>query len=183
MFEVEPHIYSIFPVTIFKEDNFISQKQCDVIKKHITENGGLNWIANIPIPEFKERLQKRINYYTKISKIYSCAINSSWTDSVSEKKLLEMNVRQNACVSGILFININSIEYSLDFLNPNYTIFSFPSTDRNSISLKTNFKSGSLVMFPSFLVHGDFDGMNIQENSQTMLLNFDTIPNEREIKS
>lgn len=174
MIEIEPNVYNIFPITFFKEENFLSNKQCEVILNHVNAESILcDWI-NIPNLDLKERLQKRIDYFAKISKIYPSHIKSSWIILTDSDHTLDMNANGSSCINGMIFINKERKPYTLDFLNPNYMIFSFPSTDRNSISTTNELKSGSLILFPSFLVHGDLNREN-KNNTETLILNFNTV--------
>jgi uncharacterized protein (TIGR02466 family) len=197
MLEIERNIFQIFPINIFVEQQFLSEEHCDLIFESIKDKkthkhnliGGdgvssYNLNDNFsgiferlpkPINDIREKIQERIDYFTDVSKMHRCRLGYSWFNVQNEDSRLHLHSHGFSIVSGALYINIDESSSSLDFLNPNYSVFSGNYTDGNVCVVSNRFERGTLVIFPSYLVHGNLKSSNHSKNRVVISFNTDPV--------
>lgn len=194
MIQIEQNIFNIFPIFVFHEENFLSVDQCDRIlnflkeekttqhdlihgsgtsshhERPILENSILYKISKFE-PNVVNHIHERIEYLTYVSKTFPCQINFSWFNIQNENSYLLPHAHTNSVVSGALYINTDEESSSLDFINPNYASFVSYSVNDQSYIYKHKVKRGSLIIFPSYLAHGNFNTINKTNNRVVISFN------------
>lgn len=192
MLEVQRNIFQIFPINIFIEKNFLSDDHCDLILDVIENevksdhkllegdaassyslNSNYGILQKMPrsINDIQNKIQERIDYFTEIARIHPCQISYSWFNVQNEDSQLHMHAHGFSVVSGALYINTDELSSTLDFINPNYSIFMGSSIDENSFILSNKVERGSLVIFPSYLAHGNWNSQNKSKNRVVISFN------------
>ncbi len=196
MKEVEKNIFNVFPIHIFVERNFLSDKHCDLILrdlakldmhphnllegdaassyKYFSQNELFDEILSSiePIKDIKERLQQRIDYFTSFSRIQSCSIHHSWCNVQNENSSLTVHAHNGSVVSGALYINTDKNSSDLQFINPNYAIhLGFGLNRENDFLYKQKVERGTLILFPSYLAHGNLYSQNKTKNRVVISFN------------
>ena len=198
MIEVERNIFNIFPIYIFVEKNFLSEEHCDLIMerllslethpnnllegdsstshKYMAEDEIFEKVLKPvkPLKEIKQRLQERIDYFTNVSNIQPCRIHHSWYNIQNEGSSLTAHAHNGSVISGALYINTDEYSSDLDFINPNYAIHLGFGLDRESdFVYKHKVERGSLILFPSYLAHGNLFSQNKTKNR--IVISFNTL--------
>ena len=185
------NIFNIFPIEIFVEENFLSPSQCkDIFGKIISERkedhmllhgdakssymsgDSQGFLTKTNIPDLYQKLQERVDYYSNQCNIYPNKISFSWCNVQNKDSQLDMHAHGFSALSGVLYINVDDQSSTLDFLNPNYSIFQF-NIDPKSYVFKLQPKIGTLIIFPSWLVHGNW-GTNINKTENRAIISFNT---------
>lgn len=200
MIQIEKNIFNIFPIFIFVEDNFLSEEQCDFISKFLNDeetynhslisgdgtsshrlsptrvnklvkNGILDKMP-APLSELKQKIQERVDYYSQVALLKPNEIELSWFNVQNEGSQLLPHAHEGSVATGALYINTDELSSNLDLFNPNYAVNSSGSLDNDRFFTSYRVKRGSLLIFPSYLVHG-----NIKENRthNRIVISFNTI--------
>jgi uncharacterized protein (TIGR02466 family) len=172
MQEINRNIFQAFPVNFFKEENFLSLEHCDFLKNFFSEqkadhhplfdgeaksshrfNSEIGILDMIPEPlkDLKQQIQKRIDYFTNTCDLPPCKISNSWFNIQDEGSLANFHAHPFSALSGVLYVFTDDESSKLEFLNPNYSIFQYNGKDG---FLLNDVKIGTLIIFPSYIVHG-----------------------------
>lgn len=183
MDDANKNIFSIFPIHVFIEQNFLSSEQRIAIfnyileehksKNHLIQGDGYSSYANnfnflSKFPHVLHSLQERLDSYTKAIDVDDCSIGDSWCSIQNENSRLRMHGHGFSHVTGVIYVNVEQNSSTLDFLNPNYSVFSF--SPKTSV-VKNYVESGSLYLFPSYLVHGNWNSTNQSKNRAIISFN------------
>ena len=192
MLEIERNIFQIFPINIFVEKQFLSEEHCDLILKSIknentykhnliegdgvssynltTDSSIFNRMPQ-PLKDIRDKIQERIDYFTEVAKMHRCKLGSSWFNIQNENSRLHLHSHGFSVVSGALYINIDDSSSSLDFINPNSSVFSGSHIETDACVVSNRFDKGTLVIFPSYLVHGSLYSINQTKNRVVISFN------------
>ena len=188
--------FNLFPTLVIQYANVISELEREnifnTLKKRSTDfhpaisKGTSSYHRNkkediLNIFELEERLQERLNNYTQETGLAEQKICQSWFNIQNIGSQVIDHTHSGSNISGALYINVDGVQDSLCFQNPNL----FVDTVWNAharIPTLYNFKyqsvvpkNGDLILFPSWLTHGSYYQSNKTENR--MLISFDTIDN------
>ena len=184
----------IFPIGIGKVSNFINEKErlflIDSIKKNhhqehsvISGNGSSTHnsvvdkdIKNIlGYSKISHRLYQQVNKYAIEYGIrYPLKIDNLWSNIQHSGSVLEEHYHPISIISGALYVNIDD-SCSITFHNPNPHIYYTPINQRNSLNFewqKCKIVNGDLILFPSWLKHGNHKEVN--QMNDRMVISFNT---------
>lgn len=197
MIEVSKNIFSIFPVQVYIEKSFLSNDQCNLIfdflknenldnhdlilgdgkssyfEEQVTEKSILYKISKI-LPDIVDRVHDRVFYLARQSNLHPCHINFSWFNIQNENSHLTPHAHPGSVLSGALYIKTDENSSTLDFINPNYASFCSYSIDQNNYVLKQRVNNGTLIIFPSYLAHGNINTINRTHNRTVISFNTTT---------
>jgi len=182
-------IHELFSVKIFVEENFLSPEQCAEFlfyaknedrKEHKLIYGeGKSSHAKQPffnqIPNRNKiisAIQNRIDFYSNSIGMNSCFfdVNTSWCNIQQLNSSLQFHAHTRSQITGVIFIHVDSNSAPLQFINPNYGAFYHDNGDiikpTNTPIVSYRPKNGDLILFPSWLVHGN---INNQTNNRTVI--------------
>jgi uncharacterized protein (TIGR02466 family) len=123
-----------------------------------------------------KNLNDAVECYLKTSGIKKCdiEIKNSWANVQNKGSVLDNHTHPRSVISGTLFINADEGSNSLYFYNPN-PFLKFTMIDENTdFSYRWyRFKPaiGSLILFPSWLLHGSNQTENKTDNRITVSFN------------
>ena len=199
--DFDRHPLNLFPTLVVQYPNVISEQErkniFDELKKRSTKfthpplhltilNGISSFIPgqNVNIVNelgLKERVQERLNNYTQESGLAEQRICQSWFNIQNIGSQVIDHTHSGSNLSGALYINVDGVQDSLCFQNPN----PFVDTVWNAharVPTLYNFKyqsvvpkNGDLIIFPSWLTHGSYYQSN--KTVDRTLISFDTIDN------
>ena len=192
---------NLFPTLVIQYSNVISESErkniFDILKErstkfdrpplHLTILNGISSFMpgeNVNIVNelgLEEKVQERLNNYTQETGLAEQEICQSWFNIQNVGSQLLEHCHSGATLSCALYINVNGVQDSLCFQNPN----PFVDTVWNSharVPTLYNFKyqsvvpkNGDLIIFPSWLTHGSYYQSN--KTVDRTLISFDTIDN------
>ncbi len=182
------NIIPIFPTPIGQVFNFITNdERIELIKsikdtKHVEHNAikgdgsstfytsfkGLN--KNI-----KNRLEQQVNDYAKTYGMKpNLKIINIWSNIQNDGSVLEEHYHPGSYVSGALYINVDD-SCSISFHNPNPYIYFTRFEDKTSFNYEWQsflVNNGDLILFPSWLKHGNHKDINRMNGR--MVISFNT---------
>ncbi len=185
----------IFPIGIGKVSNFINEKErfflIESIKKNhhhehpvISGNGSSTHNPDIVNKDIKNilgyskishRLYQQVNKYAIEYGIrYPLKIDNLWSNIQHSGSVLEEHYHPISIISGALYVNIDD-SCSITFHNPNPHIYYTPINQRNSLNFewqKCKIVNGDLILFPSWLKHGNHKEVN--QMNDRMVISFNT---------
>ena len=191
--------FNLFPTLVIQYANVISELErkniFDKLKKHNTDfhpsisEGTSSYNLNknedlVNIFGLEERLQERLDNYTQETGIFDQKICQSWFNIQNVGSQLLEHCHSGATLSCALYINVNGVQDSLCFQNPNSMLESVWGAHIQS-STQYNFKyasfipkNGDLFIFPSWLTHGSYYQSN--KTPDRMVISFNTIDNRKD---
>ena len=130
----------------------------------------INVLNNI----IRERVQNSVDEYVKEYGILSCKVTNIWSNIQHSGSVLEEHYHPISIISGALYVNIDD-SCSITFHNPNPHIYYTPINQRNSLNFewqKCKIVNGDLILFPSWLKHGNHKEVN--QMNDRMVISFNT---------
>ena len=195
--------HRLFPTLVVEVEDFITPEQCaDLVKygesligetaPHMSIGGdGVSYFGGESMfltqaveavescKELNTKLIGEIDKYLEATGFRSDkVIGNSWFNLQNVGSTLQRHTHPGATISGALYVNVNENSSPICFYNPNpYLGFSSfePSkcTDFTYEWFSFKPKTGSLLLFPSWLAHGS---NGIQNNTQKrMVISFNAI--------
>jgi len=170
------NIFTLFPTPIGKVSDFITDdERLELIKsikdtKH-AEHGAIKGDGfstfhtsfNGLDKNIKDRLEQQVNDYAKIYGMEpNLKINNLWSNIQNEGSVLEEHSHPDSHVSGALYINVDDSCF-ISFHNPNPYIYFTTIDDRNPFNYEWQnilVNNGDLILFPSWLKHGNHRDIN-----------------------
>lgn len=164
----------IFPTFLKIYKNFISKSQCLEILKELKKintkdhkaltkdnaksshntNNNINYVLGDKI---NTDLLVLINQYAKEYGISELKITNSWYNIQLKNSVLSSHSHPSSVISGALYLKTDSLSSKIFFHNPNpYISFTQFNEDNhyNFNYVYFNVDVGSLILFPSWLIHG-----------------------------
>ena len=202
--DFDRHPLNLFPTLVVQYPNVISEQErkniFDELKKRSTKfthpplhltilNGISSFIPgqNVNIVNelgLKERVQERLNNYTQESGLAEQKICQSWFNIQNIGSQVIDHTHSGSNLSGALYINVDGVQDSLCFQNPNPMVESVWVSHVQSLT-QYNFKytsftpkNGDLFIFPSWLTHGSYYQSN--QTPDRMVISFNTIDNRKD---
>lgn len=174
--------FKLFPTLVTKYDEFLSKEESNIIFKFLknvdAEKHNLilgnassthkmydDILDYVPIKGIKDKLKICIQEYENDFGLEELEISNSWFNIQNEGSVLMPHVHPESMVSGALYVNADDSSSKLYFENPNKFINYFKSSNNTEFSYEYYFfkpEIGTLILFPSWLTHG-----NIHEVNQT----------------
>ena len=195
---MKTQIINMFPTAVILVENFLSSNQClDIIEfvktKQFLKHGAINngsvttydkenfvtiieeIICNVnSCVELKQNLFEQVLNYTKQTGLDAKYISNSWVSIQSKGSTLKKHTHPVSAISGALYLKADKESSKLYFYNTNnyltfsniteYTPYTF---DHQWIIPKT----GTLVLFPSWLPHGSHNEENQTEERTVLSFN------------
>ena len=132
----------------------------------------------------EERVQERLNNYTQETGLAEQKICQSWFNIQNIGSQVIAHTHSGSNISGALYINVDGVQDSLCFQNPNPMVESAWISHVQSLT-QYNFKytsftpkNGDLFIFPSWLTHGSYYQSN--KTPDRMVISFNTIDNRKD---
>ena len=191
--------FNLFPTLVIQYANVISELEREnifnTLKKRSTNShtsiiegtSSYNMSENkdlVNIFALEERLQERLDNYTQETGIFDQKICQSWFNIQNVGSQLSEHCHAGSTLSGALYINVDGVQNSLCFQNPNPMIESVWNAHVQSLT-PYNFKytlftpkNGDLFIFPSWLTHGSYYQSN--QTPDRMVISFNTIDNRKD---
>ena len=191
--------FNLFPTLVIQYANVISELEREnifnTLKKRSTNShtsiiegtSSYNMSENkdlVNIFALEERLQERLDNYTQETGIFDQKICQSWFNIQNVGSQLLEHCHSGATLSCALYINVNGLQDSLCFQNPNPMLESAWISHVQSLT-QYNFKytsftpkNGDLFIFPSWLTHGSYYQSN--QTPDRMVISFNTIDNRKD---
>ena len=186
------HHHNAFPTLIVEEPNFISEEECNSLKKLIDynksyllnheclTNGKSSHLLSAELGSFTDNIldktnnsiKKRILEYAKDYAVctgYSIknTIDSSWFNIQYQDSILKEHTHPFSTISGILFIKCDNNSSPIVFHNPNpYISIAVTKAKRQKSTfelLSFNAIPKTLLLFPSWLKHGSNNIHNLSK--------------------
>ena len=167
--------FNLFPTLVIQYANVISELEREnifnTLKKRSTNSHAsiIEGTSSYDMSEnedlvntfaLEKRLQERLDNYTQETGIFNQKICQSWFNIQNVGSQLLEHCHSGATLSCALYINVNGVQDSLCFQNPNSMIESVWNAHIQSLT-QYNFKytsftpkNGELFIFPSWLTHG-----------------------------
>ena len=171
---IENNIALIFPTFLKIHKNFISQLKCfEIIKelkkinvkehKSLTQGTGksshnkkdnINYVLG---DKTNKELLVLINQYAKEYGLSELKITNSWYNIQLKNSVLSSHSHPSSIISGVLYLKTDLLSSKIFFHNPNpyigFTHFKEPN-HYNFDHVYFDVDEGSLILFPSWLIHG-----------------------------
>jgi uncharacterized protein (TIGR02466 family) len=185
--------FLIFPTMIKKCDNFLNNEECiDVVNKikkipikdHSTLTKNKAYSSHDKFKNINENLGKKINKklnsiinkYTEEYGLEKLIIDNSWYNIQTNDSSLKKHCHPNSIVSGALYLKTDELSSKIYFHNPNPHIHFTNFKELNFINFENisfDVEMGTLILFPSWLMHGS----NFEENksNERICFSFNTI--------
>jgi uncharacterized protein (TIGR02466 family) len=164
----------LFPTFLKIYNNFIDKKKCEnIIKKlkkiplhnhnSLTENkakSSFNKHKNINTflgEEINNNLLLLINEYSKEYGMNRLKISNSWHNIQLKDSALSMHSHPSSVISGALYLKTDKLSSKIFFYNPNPYINFTEFKEYNQYNFQHvyfNVDIGTLILFPSWLMHG-----------------------------
>ena len=183
------NITPIFPLPIGRVYNFITPKERLHLLKHIKsiphfpngaiEGDGSSTFDNPPNlldRNIKDRLQLAVDEFTDMYGKIPTKIVNIWSNIQNAGSRLKEHVHPDSIISGALYINVDQ-SCKLYVHNPNpYIEFSTKSKDTpyNYDNVSIDVENGELILFPSWLRHGNLSVIN--EMDERIVVSFNSCP-------
>lgn len=165
--------YSLFPTLVNEIVGFLTTEECDLIIKNIDKlkltyfpvvdglstfyscNNDLDYIETfLPI---KERFQKCFDEYSEMTGYHRCKLSGSWINIQQKNAKLYAHAHPQSVLSCALYLKVDKKGYKLKFKSSNpYIKISGPYTKLTNYtfnSFKFKPKIGTLILWPSYLIH------------------------------
>jgi len=190
---MKQEIISLFPTFVMAVHDFITEEQCNDIvdycknkKLHVhnafigngssSHNPGeltddlFDIAQNIKSCEniFWD-MEKLVNSYSEECGYSGTHIVNSWVNIQKEGSILIDHAHPLSSISGALYLKVDELSSNLFFKTPNPFVYYSMMTQRNKIETIIP-KNGSLILFPSWLVHGSNQTKN--ESEERIVLSF-----------
>jgi uncharacterized protein (TIGR02466 family) len=164
----------IFPTFLKIYKNFINKSQCLEILKELKKintkdhkaltkdnaksshniNNNINYVLGDKI---NTDLLFLINQYAKEYGISELKIKNSWYNIQLKNSVLSSHSHPSSVISGVLYLKTDSLSSKIFFHNPNPYISFTEFNEHNYYNFNYvhfNVDVGSLILFPSWLIHG-----------------------------
>jgi uncharacterized protein (TIGR02466 family) len=175
-------------------NDFISEQQCEDIlsyvkTKQFTEHGALVGDAvsshnpNDLVTDLFDistnvlscksifwDIEKLVKEYSEDSGYSGSYIVNSWINIQKEGSILIEHAHPQSCISGALYLKVDDKSSNLYFKTPNPFIYYSMMTEQHRTEVVVP-KNGSLIMFPSWLVHGSNNTENMSEERIVLSFN------------
>jgi uncharacterized protein (TIGR02466 family) len=172
--------FLIFPTVIKRCDDFLNNEECvDIInkiknistKEHSTLTKNKAYSSHDKFKNINKNLGKKINKklddivnkYANEYGLERLIIDNSWYNIQSKNSSLKKHCHPNSIISGALYLKTDELSSKIYFHNPNPHIHftSFKELNfTNFENISFDVKTGTLILFPSWLQHGS----NFEEN-------------------
>ena len=145
---------------------------------HSKLNSILDFIDEQLKIRLKDRLQKITDDYVKDYGIRSCVISNSWVSYQYKNSILNEHTHPLSSISAALYLKADEHSSKLFFQNPNPFVKFTKSNSQNPTQYTYGHvwfqpKNGSMILFPSWLVHGSGGEKNLSD--ERIVLSFNTI--------
>lgn len=186
--EIQASVVNLFPTTLFLVDDFITTKQasdaCDFIKtlklkphgvierdlsSHAGDSDTVTQIAQnvISCKNLKDSINASLEAYSQILGIRQNYLTNSWASIQRKGTKLKKHGHQTSVISGVLYLKTDSNSSKIYFYNPNPFVPLYVGNKATTESSFTHYwlpvPVGRLVLFPSWLLHGSNDEVNMSE--------------------
>lgn len=183
-------LFNLFPTPVLHCPDFISDQERIKIFKNLCEfdstdhsafMGGKcsHYIEKDTLSfldiKLEERIQKKLDDYTRSVGIHSVKIDNSWFSIQGIGAFLKYHTHPSSIISAVLYINVDENSSKLSFKNPNQVFsFSWVDYELDNVNLdRYDFfpKNGDMYIFPSWLEHGSDYVPNETMNRTSISLN------------
>jgi hypothetical protein len=181
-------IIPLFPIALGKVTNFINEKErIQLIKsvkdtKHVKHEeirgDGVSTFDNkTPVINrgILNRLQEQCNEYARKYGIKdNLKLTNVWSNIQNSRSVLDEHCHPQSILSGALYLNVDD-SCAITFHNPNPFIYFTSFPERTGFSYEWYryvINNGDLVLFPSWLRHGNGNEVNMMNDR--MVISFNT---------
>jgi hypothetical protein len=163
---------TLFTIDYYEKEDFINQSEIDKICASIDKNSLIDYdyipgnaktsigVDQSQFLDFHKDLEDRI---VKEMPIKNQRMAESWCTIQKEDSTLKYHKHPNSIISGILYLKVDDDSSKLVFQNPT-------SMEGEICVIKP--KSGLLLMWPSFLMHGSGDTIN--KSKERIIIGFNS---------
>jgi uncharacterized protein (TIGR02466 family) len=178
----------IFPTLLGYTLNFLNTKECSGVLKQLkkiktfkhpcltgkaasthTLQSSFSLDDNL-----RNKLTQKINDYATQYGIAKLKLDNSWINIQSKKSLLIKHSHPNSIISGVLYLKADKNSSPLHFYNPNPFLSFIDIKNITGINSPTYYvtpATGSLFLFPSWLLHGS---EKLNNSKERIALSFNT---------
>ena len=123
------------------------------------------------------KIQTCLDQYVNLFGVADCILENTWASFQYPHSKLQKHTHPGSEVSGVLYLKADEKSSPIYFYNPNPFI-SFTTVNPNDTkefligSTRFKPKTGSILIFPSWLQHGSGDDENMSE--ERIILSFNT---------
>lgn len=173
-----------FPTTFYIEDNVLSEKENQELKKHILKlydevpPGGKNWLGgtrsslgayDLETDSKFSKIIEKINfnveqYADTLGSNEQYKIASGWYNVAKKHEYQEYHIHSNSIFSCVYYVSVPKKSGSISFENPNPGFYKIRDIKKpNSFNYdvaKFDAKEGRLIIFRSYVRHCVTAGMN-----------------------
>lgn len=193
--------FKLFPTLVTKYDDFLTQKESKIIfdflikvesdnqilaekpelfkgdasSTHKTHGKIIDILPNLGI---KNKLEECLREYESDFGLHKLKITNSWFNIQSKNSVLIPHMHPSSILSGVLYINVNENSSKIYFDNPNKLINYFSSSNKTEFGYEYYYfkpEVGTLLLFPSWLSHGNIHEMNQTDNRIAISFNTDFV--------
>lgn len=190
--------HSLFPTLVSRYEDFLSTEEInniieciklkiDLVEKHkcINQGGSSDQFYDIFLeiqnlyPAFgniRQRLMDCIREYENDYPLKKLRLGNSWFNIQNKDSILTRHVHPHCVLSGVIFLKTDNNSSKLYFENPNNFVKFFRSREElTEYSFEYFYfhpKPGTLLIFPSWLMHGSNNEKN--QSDERIVLGFNT---------
>tara|TARA_Y100001963_G_scaffold6595_1_gene8508 strand:+ start:53 stop:634 length:582 start_codon:yes stop_codon:yes gene_type:complete len=187
-------IIPLFPIALGKVTNFINEKERIQLIKSVKDTkhdkhgailgDGVSTHDNLLSYEHKtpiinrgilNRLQEQCNEYARKYGIKdNLELTNVWSNIQNSSSILDEHCHPQSILSGALYLNVDD-SCAITFHNPNPYIYFTTFHERNNFSYEWYryvINNGDLVLFPSWLRHGN--GTEVNMMNDRIVISFNT---------
>lgn len=193
--------YDIFPVPVFKHENFLTVDECtkiieslddsyftpygalpgEAVSSFVTSESGVDFTeiakCDVTITEkIKLGFENVITEYCFVTGYAPAKIGNTWFSKQYKGSKLLRHSHGGSVLSGVLYLNVDEQSSDIFFYTPNpYTNYSTVTKHTEYTEPKVRFKPkvGDLLVFPSWLEHGSDEMIN--QSDERVILSFNTL--------
>lgn len=191
-------VRNLFPTPVLRVSDFISQKQCSDIVSFFKEKGfkhdtilgngvstyttSSNALSEITnkingCQNIAKSLNETVSNYVRVLGIGDIKVTNSWVNFQNKDSVLTEHAHPSSVISGALFLKSDADSNCLFFrnCNPFWNMTKFDPNNSTEFSYEHFWFApveGSLVLFPSWLLHGSNSEKN--GSDQRVVFSFNT---------
>ena len=186
-------IISLFPTLVMAVHDFITKDQCNDIVEYcksknlkantvfigdaVSSHEGEGLITDLfdislnvkSCENIFNHTEHLIQNYTQECGYHGTHIVNSWINIQKKGSVLIEHAHPQSSVSGVLYLKVDELSSNLFFKTPNPFVYYSMMTQKHKIETVVP-KTGSLILFPSWLVHGSNQTEN--QSEERIVLSF-----------